>query len=63
MGRPCAFGAGPEAGQKYDLLAVPVLTWAFSSWAVTGQAGVSVLGIDSGTRTGASALVGLTFVR
>jgi hypothetical protein len=54
---------GPEAGQKYDLLAGPLVTWAFESWAVTAQTGVSVLGLDSGTRTGVSALLGVTVVK
>jgi hypothetical protein len=53
----------PEDGLRYDLLAGPVATWAFDSWAVTAETGVSVLALDTGTRTGVSALVGLTFVR
>ena len=53
----------PEDGQKYDLLAGPLLTYAFDSWAVTAETGVSVLALDSGTRTGVSGLVGIAFVR
>jgi hypothetical protein len=53
--------SGPDAGRDYDVVMGPFVSVAHSSWALTGQIGLSTLALDTGTETGAMATLCLAY--